>query len=314
VHRVTLAQEYFHPWPNSAGFYLARSRGWYADAGIDLELRTVDPGRGDALEYLHRCDVDFGVFPSNRLLMRRERGQQLVAVAAVNQRGLETLRTTDASGIERLRDLEGRRIAYNPTARGHAVVRSLIASDGGDPDNYTPVDVGARELDPVDGFSGLADATYGSYWAWDNLLTAFPQERERVWRVDETLGLGYHSYLLGAREEVVRENPQLVADFAAITRRGFETASIAQDEVVDIYERITPYFPERVIRRSVAEISTTWLYEGRWGALRHELLEPYARWLASNGILTDADIWRESVLPVHGLIGAIDTVEEGLAS
>jgi NitT/TauT family transport system substrate-binding protein len=69
-----------------------------------------------------------------------------------------------------------------------------------------------------------------------------------------------------------------------------------------------------VIRRSVAEISTTWLYEGRWGALRHELLEPYARWLASNGILTDADIWRESVLPVHGLIGAIDTVEEGLAS
>ena len=30
--------EYFHPWPNSAGFYLARERGWYRQHGLELAL------------------------------------------------------------------------------------------------------------------------------------------------------------------------------------------------------------------------------------------------------------------------------------
>ena len=298
MQTVSLAQEYFHPWPNSAGLYLARSRGWYAEVGIDLELRTVDPLRGDALEYITTGAVEFGVFPSNRLLVRREAGQRLVACAAVNQRGLETLRTTDVSGIERLRDLEGKRIAYNPTPRGHAIVRSLIASDGGDPDNYIPVDSGARELDPVDLLAGVADATYGSYWAWDNLLTSFPADRERVWRVDDALGLRYHGYLLGAREQFVIDHPRLVADFVAVTTRGFLEAIREPDEAAAIYERVTPYFPTTAIRRSVAEISTTWLHEGEWGALRTELLAPYAAWLASHGILRDPEIWRSSILEI----------------
>ena len=35
---VRVMLEYFHPWPNSAGLYLAREKGWYSDAGLDVEL------------------------------------------------------------------------------------------------------------------------------------------------------------------------------------------------------------------------------------------------------------------------------------
>src|SRR2546427_7354056 len=44
------------------------------------------------------------------------------------------------------RSLEGRRIAYNPTPRGVALVRHLVAADGGDPDCVITVDSGLREL------------------------------------------------------------------------------------------------------------------------------------------------------------------------
>jgi NitT/TauT family transport system substrate-binding protein len=101
VRQLALALEYFHPWPNSAGFYLARERGWYADAGIDLEIRCIDPARGDTLEHVLRSDADLGVVPSNRLLVRREAGQPLVGIAAVNQRGLETVRTRADRGGRR---------------------------------------------------------------------------------------------------------------------------------------------------------------------------------------------------------------------
>ena len=287
--RVTLVQEYFHPWPNSAGFYLARERGWFDEAGIDLELRTVDSGRGDSLGHLIDGRGDLAVVPSNRLLVRREAGHDVVGVAAVNQRGLETVRTRRDSGIERLRDLEGRRIALNPTPRGTAIVRDLVARDGGDPDLVTLVDSGTRELDPADGFGGTADASFGSYWAWDNLLTAAD---ERVWNVDEALGLEYHSYLLAARGDA---DPGLVEAVTAISARGFEEAAKSPDEVAAIYETVTPYFPSAVIRRSAELIATTWLHEGGWGVIRPELVQPYAQWLHGHGILRDPSVWRHAV-------------------
>jgi putative hydroxymethylpyrimidine transport system substrate-binding protein len=307
VRTVSLALEYFHPWPNSAGFYVAREHGWYRDAGIDLEIRTVDPGRGDALAYLSRGEVQLGIFPTNRLLVRREAGENVVAVAAINQRGLETVRARADSGITRLRDLEGKRIAYNPTVRGNAIVRSLIAGDGGDPDNYVTVDAGARELDPANGFDGIADATFGSYWAWDNLLTSFPPESEVVWKVDEALGVRYHSYLLGGRPGAI--DPELLAVFLEATARGFLAAAEDQDSAAAAFERVTPYFRPSVIRASLAAIAPTWFFDGAWGIVRNELVGPYAGWLAEHGILRNPDSWPEalSAARVRG-IGATDGV------
>jgi putative hydroxymethylpyrimidine transport system substrate-binding protein len=298
VHKISLALEYFHPWPNSAGFYVARERGWFADAGIDLEIRTVDPGRGDALAYLARDEVQLGIFPSNRLLVRREVGDDLVAFAAINQRGLETVRARADSGIARLRDLEGKRIAYNPTPRGNAIVRNLIAGDGGNPDNYVTVDAGVRELDPANGFDGIADATFGSYWAWDNLLTSFPPESEVVWKVDDALGVGYHSYLLGGRPDVV--DPGLLATLLDVSARGFASAAENQEEAAEIFARVTPYFRPATIRASIAAIAPTWFHNGVWGVVRDELVGPYADWLFSNGILRNPGAWPEALAGARG--------------
>ncbi|MFT4029692.1 MAG: ABC transporter substrate-binding protein [Protaetiibacter sp.] len=293
--RISLVQEYFHPWPNSAGFHLARSRGWYREAGIDLELRTVDPGRADGLGYLAAHEAELAVAPGNRLLVRREAGTAVTAVAAINQRGLETIRTRVDSGIERLRDLAGRRIAYNPTPRGRAIVRALLASDGADPADYIEVDSGSRELDPADFFAGLADASFGSYWSWDILLTNLPPEQERHWRIDEVLGLRYHSYVLAADERLTDAEPALVEDLVAITERGFRAAADNPDEVEAIYERVIPFFPARVVRRSLEEVAPTWFHDGAWGVLREELIGPYAEWLAANGILERPGEWRDAL-------------------
>lgn len=290
--QIRLVHEYFHPWPNSAGFYLARERGWYSDAGIDLEFTLVDPAIGDGLHYLLRGDVHFAVFPSSRLLQRRDAGQPLLGIAAVNQRGLETVRTTRRTGITRMRDLEGKRIALNPTVRGVAIVRDLVSRDGGDPDLVTLVDAGTRELDAHDIEAGEVDATYGSYWAWDNLLGDFPADQQLAWNVDEHLGVGYHSYLLGTHDDIAAADPELVRTFVEVTRRGFEAAAAEPGILGGLYEPVLPYFPRPVIAQSAELVSTTWLHDGAWGTMREELLAPYSAWMAGHDIIHDPDIWR----------------------
>lgn len=289
---ISLALEYFHPWPNSAGFYLARHHGWYAEAGIDLQIRTVDPGIGDSLEHLGRRLVDIAVFPTNRLLVRTERGEPLKAIAAVNQRGLETIRTLASSGISSLAELAGKRVALNPTPRGVAIVRDLVSRAGGDPDAVILVDVGARELTSADLAAGAADATFGSYWAWDILLSEHPDRPERIWRVDEELPFGYHSYLLGAHAELIDRNSLLLEDFRAISERGFRYATRHPEETAQLLGDVMPYFPPDVIARSLDAISGTWFFGNDWGTVRPELIEPYAHWLAGHGILTAPERWR----------------------
>lgn len=292
---ITLVLEYFHPWPNSAGFYVAREAGWYAEHDIDLEIRTVDPGVGDSLEHVVRGRADLAVFPTNRLLVRAERGEPLHALGAVNQRGLETVRTLEQSGIRSLADLEGRRLALNPTPRGLAIVRDLVHRAGGDFDRIELVDAGVRELTVDDLVNGVADATFGSYWAWDILVTERPDVPERTWRVDDELGIRYHSYLLGGGPAAAGLPSDVVAGFLEATARGFARAAADPEATTDLFSTVTPYFERDVLRRSVEAIAPTWFHDGRWGAIRAEAMDPYAAWMRSHGLIADAAGWRRTL-------------------
>ena len=295
--RVSLMLEYFHPWPNSAGFYLARERGWYAEAGLELEIRLFDPARGDTLAHLLRDEVDFGVFPTNRLLVRRERGEPLIGIAAINHDGLETIQTIRKSRITRPRDLAGRRLAMGPTPRGLAMVRHLVRADGGDPDALIIVDNRGREFTVDDIAAGEIDATFGGYWAWDALFGNLAESERVTWRVDDLGAPPYHSYLLGTHRRLVAAQPDVVRAFLAATGRGYLAAAHEPAAALAAMERVIPYFPRRILQRSVELIATSWLHEGRWGEQRPALLAPYAAWLRDHGILQSADVWQDAVTP-----------------
>ncbi|MEU8024564.1 MULTISPECIES: ABC transporter substrate-binding protein [Micromonospora] len=289
--------EYFHPWPNAAGLYVASNAGWYREAGLDVELTVFDALRGDTLEHLRRGEVHLGVFPTNRLLVRRAAGQPLHAVAAINHRGMETIQTVTGRGIARPRDLVGKRLALNPTPRGVAMVRHLVAADGGDPDGVELVDSGYRELSVDDIAAGHVDATFGGYWAWDALMADLPGERRVVWPVDEIGAPPYHSYLLGTGPALDGRD-DLLATFLEVTARGYRAATDDPEQTLAVLDRVIPYFPRALLARSLELIAPTWWHEGRWGTVRAELMEPYTGWLAANGILPAGFDWRDAYRPV----------------
>jgi NitT/TauT family transport system substrate-binding protein len=295
MRRISLMLEYYHPWPNSAGFYLARERGWYEAAGLELEIRVFDPARGDTLAHLLRNEVHFGVFPSNRLLVRREKAEPLIGIAAINHGGLETIQTVRRSGITRPRDLEGRRIAMGPTPRGIALLSHLIAHDGGDPGAAIIVDNRGREFTVDDIAAGEFDATFGGYWAWDALFGTVPESERITWRVDDIGAPRYHSYLLGTQESLLRDQPELVREFLSVTAHGYLAAVAEPAAALAAIERVIPYFPRSILGRSLELITSSWTHEGHWGEQRIALLAPYAEWLHRHGILRSHDGWQEAV-------------------
>jgi putative hydroxymethylpyrimidine transport system substrate-binding protein len=296
VRKLRLALEYFVPWTNDAGYQVALSRGWYREAGIDLRLAVIDPFLGDSLEHLAAGEVELAVFPTNRLFVRREAGQPLRAIAAVNHRAMETIQTLTSAGISRPRDLAGRRLALNPTPRGTALVRHLVEADGGDPDTVVLVDSGSREITVDDLAEGFADAFFGGYWAWDAMFGAVPEAERVTWPVDTIGAPPYHPYLIGTRDALLAQEPDVLRDFLQVTEEGFREVAADPEGALAVVAGAIPYVRPALLERSLELIAPTWFdATGAWGRHREELHAPYAEWLAHRGILRDADIWRSAV-------------------
>jgi NitT/TauT family transport system substrate-binding protein len=199
------------------------------------------------------------------------------------------------SGITRPRELAGRRIAMGPTPRGIAMVRHLIAADGGDPGAAIIVDNLGREFNVDDIAAGDFDATFGGYWAWDALFGSLPAGERIVWRVDDIGAPRYHSYLLGTQASVIENEPDLVRRFLSATALGYLAAVAEPHAALASIERVIPYFPRAILRRSLELITTSWTHEGRWGEQRSALLAPYAAWLHRHGILRSDGGWRQAI-------------------
>lgn len=53
--------DFYHPWPHHAPLFAARAQGFWSDLNQEVEISCGDPFRGDALAYLERGEIDFGL-------------------------------------------------------------------------------------------------------------------------------------------------------------------------------------------------------------------------------------------------------------
>jgi putative hydroxymethylpyrimidine transport system substrate-binding protein len=120
-----------------------------------------------------------------------------------------------------------------------------------------------------------------------------PEEELITWRVSDIGAPSYHSYLLGTQEWTAQSNPELVRSFVAATSRGFHAAAEDQESTLDLLERVIVYQPAWRLARSLELVATSWFHDGAWGIQREDdLVAGYAKWLADNGVLASADVWR----------------------
>jgi putative hydroxymethylpyrimidine transport system substrate-binding protein len=126
--RVVLALD-FTPNAIHAPIYSAVREGHDRRRGVRLEIRT--PGsQPDSLKLLAAGRVDIGVLDIHDLAIARERGLDVVGVAALVQRPLAAI--IARPGIHRPRELEGRVVGVSGLPSDPAFLRAVIGHDGGE--------------------------------------------------------------------------------------------------------------------------------------------------------------------------------------
>lgn len=207
LRKVVFQTDWF-PQAEHGGFYQALAKGFYEQAGLEVEIRSGGPGVGIKVP-VAKGDVDFGMNRSDDVLVVASRGLPLVMVAAVLQHDPQALMVHEDSPVKSFRDLKG---------------RSVTASVG-----MTWIPFLQRKynlkFDLKPNTYGLATFLAEKEAIQQCFLTNEPffaqQQGVRV-RTLPLADSGYDVYhVIICRRELVREAPDLVREFVAASIRGW---------------------------------------------------------------------------------------------
>lgn len=207
LRRVVLQTDWF-PQGEHGGFYQALAKGFYAEAGLAVDIWPGGPGSGIKLKVV-RGDADFGMIRSDDALVAAGRGLPLVMVAAVLQHDPMALMVHAANPVRTLADLGGRAVIGNV---GMAYLPYLEKRYG--------ITIERRQ-----NTFGLGEFMANADAIQQCMLTNEPFFVRNHGREIRTLPLadsGYDCYhTVFTRRELIQKSPDVVRAFVAASVRGW---------------------------------------------------------------------------------------------
>ncbi|NIB40811.1 ABC transporter substrate-binding protein [Pseudomaricurvus alkylphenolicus] len=208
-----------------AGFYAAKEKGFYSEAGFDVEIRERDPALAPMDEVLSG-KADFGVSDSS-LILHRMRGKPVVVLGAIFQHSPLVLLTRAQDNLLGPFELKGKRIMFQKGI-DDATLTAMFHQLGIADDDFVHVphnfDDNALLNGEVDAMSAyLTDQPY------------FYQQQGMAVHVINPLnyGIDFYGDMLFTSEEVVRSDPHRAERFLQASVRGWQYALEHPQEVIE---------------------------------------------------------------------------------
>jgi putative hydroxymethylpyrimidine transport system substrate-binding protein len=290
----------FYVNPDHAGVYMGLENGRFEEAGLDVTPRVPsDPAAPIKLVAAGRADLAISYEPE--VLIARDQGQPVVAVAALAPSPLTSLISLPEGGIARPADLRGKTIATAGIPYQQAFLDAILREERIDPAEVETQNVGLGLLPAV--ISGRADAMLGGFRNVEGVDLVERGLRPRVVPVDR-LGIPtYDELVLVANADQVADDPESIRLFIAALEQGTRDAirdpEAATDAILAAGEGLDP-------KLTAAEIDATLPLlrpqsSRPYGYMNPREWEEFAGFLAGEGVIEalpeTGDVLTNELLP-----------------
>lgn len=277
--------------PNNhhAGVYVALANGWYADAGLDLQV--IEAAVAGADQVVGAGRADFGISQAESVIPARANGVPVVSIATILPFNDSSLMALATDHIARPRDLEGKTYGGYGGPLERELIDRLVACDGGDPDRVTFVEVGN-----IDYLAGLEQDRFDFVWVfegWDAL-----RARQIAGAAIDTIRFvdhldcipDWYTPVFIASEATIRDRPALVEAFLAATARGYAAAIADPEAAAAALLAAAPELDADLVHAAARYHAPLYAAPGHpWGVQEGETWRRFARFLAEAG-LTDRNV------------------------
>src|SRR3954454_11983139 len=150
----------FYTNPDHAGIYMAQKLGYFEDAGLDVSIQTPsDPAAPIKLVAAGQTDLAISYEPE--VMLAREQGLDVVAVAAIVDRPLTSMIWLKKSGIKSVAGLRGKTVATAGIPYQDSYLKTILGRAGLSTDDVKKVNVGFGLLPAL--VNGSAQAMLGGF-------------------------------------------------------------------------------------------------------------------------------------------------------
>ena len=270
----------FQPNAVHTGIYTAVDRGYDTALGVNLKIQ-VPSDSTDAVKLLVAGRAQLAILDIHDLAIARERGRDLVGVMAIVQQPLAAILAEPQ--VRTPRDLEGKRVGVTGLPSDDAVLRSIVAGAGGDPDRVRATTIGFTAVQSL--LTGrVAGAT--AFWNAEGVALRARRPQIREFRVDDYGAPAYPELVLTVTRETLQDFPGVVRATVAALARGYEEVLSDPESGVKSLLDATTGLKRAAVLRELDAVSPSFTAGARaFGELRPARLRAWARWERRFGIV-----------------------------
>lgn len=266
VQEVALKLKWLHQ-AQFAGNYVAAEKGFYNDQGLKVNISPYD-FKTSAIDSVVNGDAQFGIAGADELLIAREKGAPIKAIAVIYKINPAVAYSLKKSGIVKPTDFIGKKVGLQKGSNVIYLYDAMLKKLNIDHNKIKEVEIGhdTREL-----LDGSVDVSTGYLVNEPNLAKEAGYEVNIIPMSD--YGADMYADVIFTTENLINTSPGLVGKFLGATLDGWQYAIENEQEAVAITLRYaidsTKIHEANMLNSSIPLISTGdsvlgWMEQNKW--------------------------------------------------
>ena len=273
------------PNTNHTGLYVAMDKGYYKDAGIELEI--VQPPEDGAEVLVASGKADFGISFQDTMAgaLSKDSPLPIKAVAAITQHNTSGIMSRKGDGITTPKGLEGKKYATWDLPIEKAILKNVVEKDGGD---FAKVElIPSTVTDEVSALSTKQIDAVWVYYGWAGISAkekGFDFDYFAFKDINPTFD--YYTPVLITNDDMIKNNSNTVKKFLEATKKGYEFAAGNPQDAAEILLKYAPEIDSKLANASQEYLSTCYIDKDiPWGYIDSERWKNFYRWINDNNLL-----------------------------
>jgi ABC-type nitrate/sulfonate/bicarbonate transport system substrate-binding protein len=276
------------PNTNHTGIFVARDKGYFKDAGLDVQI--IQPGEVYPEAAVASGAADFGISFQESVTLARAEEAPLVSVAAVIQHNTSGFASPASLNVTGPADFEGLRYGAWGSPSEVPTLKALMESAGADFNKLQMVTVGFS--DPLALIAERQVDLVWIYYGWQGI-----QAKQQGIDLDVVMMKDYfdsvpdfYTPVVITSEAKIATDSETVKAMIEALSRGYTFAAEHPDEAADILIAAVPELDTTLVKESQEWLSEYYIAEAsHWGEQEESVWRDYADWLVKNGVVKTTD-------------------------
>lgn len=288
LEKVTFVLDWT-PNTNHTGLYVAQEKGFFEEAGLDVEI--VQPPEDGAVVLVASGKAQFGVSFQDSLAaaLTGDHALPVTAVASVIQHNTSGIISRAGEGMNTPKGMEEHSYATWNGAIELATLQEVVEADGGD---FSKVELIPSTV--TDEVSALKTNSVDSIWifyGWAGVKTELEGlDTDYFAFADIDPVFDYYTPVIISGNRFLEENPDTAKAFLSAVSKGYEFAIENPEEAADILCGAAPELDKELVLASQQYLSDQYQADAPyWGYIDAERWNNFYSWVNENH-LTESEV------------------------